>query len=168
MKKRLQDKSGMTLIEVIVAMLIFAVFSVSVSAVMAPILNIYYRTNQLSELNALADDIVEQVSNDISISSSKPIVVDPQTLDCFVDGNKVSYQFKTIDAVENLYVSFNNQPDALPVHDIKYFKNNRKMTIEFSENPIDDIYSMKLVIFDKDSSKLIERSIQVKQIIQTG
>lgn len=62
----LKLKKGMTMIELVVGMLIFAVIASSVAAVLVPTLNAYMKANELAEVNTLLDNLSEEMLSDIA------------------------------------------------------------------------------------------------------
>ncbi|MCL2538701.1 MAG: type II secretion system GspH family protein [Oscillospiraceae bacterium] len=64
--KKLTDKKGMTLIEFIVGMALFAIITTAISAVFTPVLRVQLRAREMAECNALLDNIANQMINDLS------------------------------------------------------------------------------------------------------
>jgi len=63
------SKKGMTLVEFIVGLLLFAIITTVVSAVFTPIFRVQLRARELAECNALLDNIANQMINDLSEAS---------------------------------------------------------------------------------------------------
>lgn len=66
----LRDKSGVTLMELIISMTILAVFMAAASGLLVPILNTYIATKEHTNATVLANNISEVISNDLSFAST--------------------------------------------------------------------------------------------------
>ena len=71
--KTLNNKKGMTLMELIVGIMMFTIISIAVSMMLAPILSSFTKANDFAEYNALLDNIANHLINDISQSTSGPV-----------------------------------------------------------------------------------------------
>ncbi len=89
MKKILQGKSGVSLTELVVAMCIFAIISIAVSAFLVPSLNLYTRASELSELNVLVNSLGNEITGDMSQASS--VSVSSGQITMTLDGANVVY-----------------------------------------------------------------------------
>ena len=76
MKKLLKCKKGLTLIELIVGIVMFSIIAIAISTALAPTLFSYMRANDFAEYNALLDNIANQMINDLSQSTDKPVFDD--------------------------------------------------------------------------------------------
>lgn len=119
MIKRLKSKKGMTLIELIAAMMVFAVISTCAAALMGPILNIYARANDLAEVSNLLDTLSAEILNDLADASD--VIIDP------ADDTTVTIQTNRSTIVYSvdtgiLYKETNNR-EAKPVLGDKYSGN---------------------------------------------
>jgi len=72
--KMLNDNRGMTLIELMVGMMIFAVITTSALSIFMPMMKIMMRSTEISEYNTQFDNVANLVINDLS-SSTGPAVV---------------------------------------------------------------------------------------------
>lgn len=70
LKKMAEDNRGITLVEIMVGMLIFAIITMTVIVIMYPTLNSIYKTRELSEMGMFADNIAAEVTNDIKMAES--------------------------------------------------------------------------------------------------
>jgi len=68
----LKDKKGLTLIEVLVGCMMFAIITIAVSTVLAPTLMAYVRANNFAEYNTLVDNVANQILSDLSRSTRAP------------------------------------------------------------------------------------------------
>ena len=78
---RVLDRRGVTLVELIVAILVFSVITIAVTSVFAPILRTYDHANNIAEANSLLDNISALIINDIDnamevADSSSPFLED--------------------------------------------------------------------------------------------
>jgi len=69
---KLNNKKGLTLMELIVGMLMFSIIAVAVSMTLAPTLFAYMRANDFAEYNSLIDNIANQIISDMSQSTVAP------------------------------------------------------------------------------------------------
>jgi prepilin-type N-terminal cleavage/methylation domain-containing protein len=67
--KRALDSKGVTMMELIVAMLVFSVIMAATSAVFAPILRSFIRANNLAEANTMLDNLSAIILADINNAS---------------------------------------------------------------------------------------------------
>lgn len=70
--RRLKNKKGFTLVELIVGIIIFAIISLAVSMLLTPTLFAYMRANDFAEYNSLLDNIANQIISDLSQSTAPP------------------------------------------------------------------------------------------------
>ncbi|MCL2663351.1 MAG: prepilin-type N-terminal cleavage/methylation domain-containing protein [Oscillospiraceae bacterium] len=64
--RRIPGNKGVTLIELIIAMLVMAVIMVAATTVFAPMLQAYQRANNLAEVNTLLDNISALIMSDVA------------------------------------------------------------------------------------------------------
>jgi len=70
--KIIRNKKGVTIFELIIGILMFAIISVIASMLLAPILSSFTRANDFAEYNALLDNIANQIISDMSQSTRQP------------------------------------------------------------------------------------------------
>ena len=73
LSKTLKTNKGMTLMELVVGIFMFAIISIAVSVILAPILSSFSKANDFAEYNALLDNIANHLINDLSQSTSEPL-----------------------------------------------------------------------------------------------
>ena len=73
MKNVLHNKKGISLIEILVGSLMFALIAITVTAVIAPMMMAYVRANNLAEYNTLLDSVGNQIVSDLARSTSAPV-----------------------------------------------------------------------------------------------
>ena len=69
MIKILKKKKGISLIEILVGSLMFALIAITVSAVLAPMMMAYSRANDFAEYNTLLDDVGNRLVSELSQAS---------------------------------------------------------------------------------------------------
>jgi len=67
--RRVLNKKGVTLIEMIVAMVVMVIIITAVSSIFAPMLMTYQRASNLAEVNTLLDNISAIIMDDVSRAS---------------------------------------------------------------------------------------------------
>jgi len=63
--RRIPGKKGVTLIELIIAMLVMAIIMIAATSIFAPMLQAYQRANNLAEVNTILDNISALVMSDV-------------------------------------------------------------------------------------------------------
>jgi len=109
----LNQKKGMTLIEIIVGSLLFAIVAVTVSTVLTPLMFAFSIANDTAEYNMLLDDIGNRLTSEISQASDVDFSGDTLTL--VIDSTDVIYTFPD-------GMLFRNED---PVFSIDYYKGKR-------------------------------------------
>ena len=66
MRKSIRSTAGMTLIELMIGLVVFAIVSTAASAIMLPILNAYVNANELAEINTLMDNLSAELLSDLA------------------------------------------------------------------------------------------------------
>ncbi|MGB5824597.1 MAG: prepilin-type N-terminal cleavage/methylation domain-containing protein [Proteocatella sp.] len=116
-KKISKDNRGITLVEIMVGMLIFAIITMTVIVIMYPTLNSIHKTRELSEMGMFADNIAAEISNDIKMAesievkkaeASKPDSVDTLTLT--THENKIIYS--TVDVYGRIKRNYDDIKDS--------------------------------------------------------
>jgi prepilin-type N-terminal cleavage/methylation domain-containing protein len=64
--RRIPGNKGVTLIELMLAMLVMAIIMIAATTVFAPMLQAYQRANNLAEVNTLLDNISALIMNDVA------------------------------------------------------------------------------------------------------
>ena len=89
MKKLLKNKKGVTLMEVIIGGVLFALVALTVATVLAPMMMSFSIANDIAEYNLFLDDIGNRITSDISQSSS--ITFTGGILSLTINSEAVSY-----------------------------------------------------------------------------
>jgi prepilin-type N-terminal cleavage/methylation domain-containing protein len=66
MKKLLKSQKGMTLVELVVGMVMFAIAVGAIGSIMVPTLRVYAEANEFAESNNLVDTLANQILDDLS------------------------------------------------------------------------------------------------------
>jgi len=118
---RLFDKKGVTLIELLVAMVVLAIIATSATLVILPIYRLYERSNNLAEANTILDNISALIMEDVANAT----FIQQGTAQ---QNNTNTFTIKTTyDIVYSINDTGNVIRDGLsgprPVLDAGYFKN---------------------------------------------
>ena len=70
--KIFKNKKGLTLMELIVGMLMFAIIGLTISTSLAPTLMAYMRANDFAEYNTLLDNVANQIISDMTQAREVP------------------------------------------------------------------------------------------------
>ena len=130
MIKLLNSKSGMTLVEVLVGMLVFAILATCVTWILIPITKFYTQTNDLSETNLLLDNLSDQMLDDLW--GAIDVAASGTSLTIRTNADTVVYDIG-IDENEGLLCK-----DERPIFERKYYK-GKTINLEYldtEENPI--------------------------------
>jgi prepilin-type N-terminal cleavage/methylation domain-containing protein len=153
--KTLKSKSGVTLMELIVGVVIFAIITTAVSAVLAPMLRAYSHANELAELNALLDTIANPIKNDMSDATDplEKLGIDNEIL-IPINTNTIKY---TIGGDGVLLCSVNDSP-PMPVLP-KTFYNNKSVDFRVIRiDPPEAAYTLTIIIrSDRDDGREMAR-----------
>jgi len=74
LKKMLNDNKGLTLVELIIGVMIFAVITTSAMSIFMPMMRTMMRANEISEYNTLFDNIATLIINDLSSSTGEAVI----------------------------------------------------------------------------------------------
>jgi prepilin-type N-terminal cleavage/methylation domain-containing protein len=155
MKKLLKSQKGMTLVELVVGMVMFAIAVGAIGAIMVPTLRVYAEANEYAESNNLLDTLANQILDDLSEATSDDttpapsVAVDPdtnvETLTFHIDTRSVAYTIGADPALppgpERLTILLRN---GTPVYTEEFYKGkNLAFTADTSKAPV---YTLTLSI----------------------
>lgn len=142
LKKLLRSSKGVSLMELVVAMMVFSILVMAVSTVFLPMLQTYYHAVDFAETNPLLDEISNTLLTDINQANAISVVNETDgrmtlTLNIKRAGYAaftVVYSLQPIDDDNNpvtppanpalyLYRAFDGDPPVL-VHDPDYYRGN--------------------------------------------
>jgi type II secretory pathway pseudopilin PulG len=156
---RFRNNKGITLVELIVAMLVFTVITTAVASVFAPMLMGFRRVNEMAEINAILDNVAIIILNDIhsavriepaesnsNVASLNIFYDDPFNDDFDFDSDdlplpNVEYR---IDA--NIIMRLTPRsipPSELPIFDENFYRNN---TVSFRWEVDDGLFILTVTI----------------------
>lgn len=184
LKKMAEDNRGITLVEIMVGMLIFAIITMTVIVIMYPTLNSIYKTRELSEMGMFADNIAAEISNDIKMAesievkkaeASKSDSVDTLTLT--IHENKIIYSIIEGRIKRNYNDATTTNDDgtiSLGYSDVvssKYYENKSvgvsysyiNKTIEGKDVPVG--CEINIEVMNKEKEPVIKREYSVMSLI---
>ena len=120
MRKLLRSKRGVTLTELIVAMLVFSILLLTASAVFSPMLRVYYQTVDFAETNPLLDEISNVMLADINEATQ--ITVTGGVLE--VTRKRAGFAAYTVQFLfdNNGFLCRSVNGTSVPVYDPQYYR----------------------------------------------
>ncbi len=131
--KLLKTSKGVTLMELVVAMLVFAILMMTVTAILTPMLRTYYRAVDFAETNPLLDEISNKMLADINQANSVQVDTAANTLTLTIKrpgqvAYTVIYDHQPIDGVNNVLHRTVSGVEAaettVPVYDPHFYEGN--------------------------------------------
>ena len=135
--KILKKKKGLSLMEILVGSLMFALIAVTVTSVLAPMMLAYSRANDFAEYNTLLDIVGNRIANDMAQASE--IRQENNPLIMVVRGSVITY---TVDGNGVLLTSIGDN-DLSPVFPPRFY---RGKTIDFSIDETAPGYTIEVTI----------------------
>lgn len=125
MKRHLKNCKGMTLVELVIGIAVFAIFSLGAVSILVPVLNTYAHTAEFAELEVLAGTIGEYLVSDIGLAKEILPIEDSAIL-----------RIRKTAGGETVYAV--NEEGILTVNDVpafakEYYK-GYKVALEFTQN----------------------------------
>ena len=171
MMKALKNKKGMTLIEVIVGIVMFAIISLAISMVLAPTLFAYMRANDFAEYNTLLDNLANQILSDLSQSTETPVFIeDDWDSDVSITQNTRVINYTVADAgdLRNTMILFrqvgNAEPSPVFSEDF-YKRKNVSFKIETNETEAAVVYLLTVRLQSQSGNLEIEREYAVRPLV---
>lgn len=164
--KALRCQKGMTLVEVIVSILLFAIISTTAAAALSPTVTAYRNANTLAEMNTLLDNLSEELLSDIG--NAREITISADEINIKADATTLTY------GVNDAGLLYRGSETTLVLPE-RYYK-RKTMTIFFlnadEENELNGTYAqgsnlafrVKLVIRNVDGSELVSRCYAAKPL----
>lgn len=155
--RAINNKKGMTLIELIVSMAIFAIFAMSLLLIVGPTLSNFARSKELSDAIALSTNIESVLANEISLA--KAITVDPNGTSIVVEKyNGVKVRFES-DVTSGILLK-----NGEPYFDVKFYNGNF-MSLKFAYNDTADVYTIDLTLEGRQfADHQLYRTLDVRMI----
>ena len=151
MIRRLRNKKGMTLTELIVAMLVMSIIMLAVTTVFLPIYNAYVNANELAEINSLLNSLSSYVMSDLENAREVPDF-DDNTL---VIDTRITVTYATNG--DNILTR-----NAVPILDAGFYKRKGARIAGFTE--LDGVFTIELALVDRNNVEIIRRSYSAKPI----
>ncbi|MCL2602954.1 MAG: prepilin-type N-terminal cleavage/methylation domain-containing protein [Defluviitaleaceae bacterium] len=78
--KHLNNKKGVTLMELIVAILVFSIIMAATTSIFGPMLNSFRRANNMAEANTIMNDLVTLIFSDVRSAVENPGLTTPNAI----------------------------------------------------------------------------------------
>ena len=160
MRKYLKNNKGITLVEVIVSMVIFSIIFTSVTAILVAFTRNFAFINELSETNAMLDNLTREMLSDIREAQSIEISSSEITIEKKSSEKKSSYY-----VVYDLGTGENNGllcKDEAPVLGRSYYRGRTVSTLEYFDE--DEYIIVRIELSSSKSSKVTGRDYAVKPL----
>lgn len=161
--KILKNKRGVTLMELIIGMVISVIITTYVSAVLAPMMNVFYRSNDLAEVNTLLDNVSELMINDFSRATGINIGATNVTISTSV-GNVI---YSNLGGGAGSVLQ-RRSPDSSTPADVfaeNYYKRKTLIvTINPASGDITGSFTLTLSVNDRNDNPLASREYAVNPI----
>jgi len=152
MKGLLKNKKGMTLTEIIVGSLLFALVVLTVSAVISPMMLAFRRANDLAEYNMILDNVGNILASDIAQAQEIPdALFSDNNLTLIINGDTVVYSIVGIDgetpATEDdgyLYKTVNDEGGLVFPID---FYNRKTVSFERVDGLVEPDFAISVTVF---------------------
>lgn len=160
----IKDKSGMTLTELIVGLVLFAIITITASAILAPLLKVYTKANELAECNTLLDNVAAQIIKDLSnatvviagLDDDDDVLTDE--LPITIDTDDVTY---TIEADTGIL-----QKNGIPVLSKTYYKGKSvSFTCKLVAGDPGTAYTLTVIVLSDRDGEMICRDYDVKPLV---
>jgi len=157
--KQVFNNKGVTLVELIVAMVVMTVITISVAAVLMPLHSYYKRANDLAEVNTILDNISSLIMSDVANASRiNPEPSAPANAFLIVTTTRnIIYAYDD----DGLIIRSSVSGAFIPVLDKGYFKNkNVTVSCTVSEGLVTIIISLT----DDDGFWNVQRSYAARPV----
>ncbi|MCL2088292.1 MAG: prepilin-type N-terminal cleavage/methylation domain-containing protein [Oscillospiraceae bacterium] len=165
MIKYVKNKKGMTLVETIAGMMLFAVIALSVAAIIAPMLRTYIMANRFAEYNTIIDNAANHIIGDLH-SITEPIADDMMGIENQLQitvniSNTVTYTADggILTRNQNGYIN-NPMPDS-------FYKGNKiGFTCDRAPGSYDgEAYVLTVFIFSEEDGRVRTKDFAVKPLL---
>lgn len=152
-------KKAFTLVELVIAIAVFSIFSLGAVSVIVPISNLYTESLKVSDAKLMAFDIAAAIENELAFAVEDeqfPLLISDGA--GAGEGNQLAFMGKYYQtyfstspggALEENYLYISRGKEAAEYelfYDVKYYKNNH-VIVYFSEGG-EDVISMRIEIMD--------------------
>ena len=155
MKKRLKDKKGMTLTELLVTIVIFSLVTAAVSTMLISMLRVYGRANDFAEYNSLIDSTANPIVGDLLESTAKPELEDLGSKIAIIMGSaRIEYSVN-----EEGVLLRNNSPVL-----VKGYYKGKSVRIACTSSDSGKEYTLTVTVFS-DSGTAVSRDYTVRPLV---
>lgn len=162
MMKLLKDKKGTSLMELMVAMIIFAMIATSVTMILVPTLREYGRATELAQINSMVNNVGNEISSDLSQSTESATIQALNTIDIQMANNQVTYTSQgTSNGRSQLMRSYNGGSPS-PVFAAQYYR-DKGVVVSYTEE--DKTYTIEVALYDENDELLVSRNFIVRPLI---
>jgi prepilin-type N-terminal cleavage/methylation domain-containing protein len=163
MKNPVNNKKGLTLVEMMVAMLVFTIIVGAVSVVFAPLMHTVFRSKEMSEVNALLDKLSIDIISDLA-DMNTDIVIPAGGLDLAVSSLEI--RTSRVDVTYSIDAGgFLRKTDHTGVNvgiiDDSYYKNK---TVGITVTRSESTFTATLTLFDRDGNPMAARPYTVRPL----
>lgn len=117
-------KKGFTLVELVVAIAVFAIFSVGAAVVLVPVLNIYNSAIQLSDAQFVASNVLDAVENELAYAQpDQAPVISGDGTEIRFNGIYPDTRLKSTGGY--LYIARGAGGEFQPYYDERYYRSGR-------------------------------------------
>lgn len=162
--KILKNKSGTTLMELIIGMVISVIIAAYVSAILAPMLTVFNRSNDLAEVNTLLDNISEEMINDFSRATAIVVDGDSDTVTISTGYGDVVYSNLSGGTGDDILKRGTTPSTGIPVFAEGYYK-GKHLIIEILPNGnITNSFTLNLTVENRSGETLASRDYAVSPL----
>ena len=157
MLKCIKNQKGVTLVELIVAMIVMSIIMMAVTAVFAPIYQTYIEANELAEVNSLLDTISAVIMDDLAdatVPAPAPITAtlsDTSGVILGISSQPVANYRVNNGLLERNTKDFTNEGDWFPIY-AQGFSRNKNVEVVFSE--AGGVCTVTIILTDNRPAKL--------------
>jgi len=157
--KILRSKKGVTLMEVIVASLMFAIVAIAATTAMAPMLRFQMRANDIAEVNSIFDNVANVIIRDLSSASDVINYGTDDILEVSIPTlGDIELSIAPDPANNNLLALLRNGVSVLPAG---YFRNN---AVSFNvTEPSTGVFNVRISV--TDITGMTERNFVVRPLM---
>lgn len=164
LKKILKNKSGTTLMELIIGMVISVIIAAYVSAILAPMLTVFNRSNDLAEVNALFDNISEEMINDFSRATAITVDHDNDSVTISTGYGDVVYTNLSGGTGNDILKRGTTPSNGIPVFAEGYYKRKHLIVEILPNGNITDSFTLNLSVNNSKEELLAERVYAVSPL----
>jgi prepilin-type N-terminal cleavage/methylation domain-containing protein len=157
MLKRLNNRKGVTLTELIAAMLVLSIIMLAVSMVFVPLFNAYVRANNFAEINTILDNISAVILSDLANAAEVPVFEEDEGMLTIEARPRVQYSMDGDIIVRDV-----GGRGSQPIFHEGFYRNNSVRIDDYS----DDTLTLVLGELRRDGTfgEIVRRSYAVRPL----